>query len=67
METFLTIYLSATAAVLTATLIVEGINARRRAKRLQGTRDLLKAFEEARESRKPRPKRERGNGEGYYL
>ena len=64
METFLTIYLSATAAVLTATLIVESINAKRRAKRLQGTRDLLKAFEEARD-KNPRSKRERGNGGGY--
>lgn len=64
MEAFFTTYLAATAAVLTATLIADVINSRRRAKRLQATRDLIKAVEEARD-KKPRPKRERGNGGGY--
>lgn len=58
---FLSIYLPVLAALLTATLIVETINGRRRAKRLAKARRLISAVETARVTKSARRK----DGGGY--
>lgn len=61
MESFLAIYLPAFAAILTATLLVEAINAALRRRRVRATKELLRTLGIAQsDTRRPRHKHEGG-------